>query len=225
MARILIVDSHPADRSRLQQVLQSAGHQCVEAASADAALAEVERRSVDVVLADWRLPDMSGLELASELRRRPGALLSRVLLVSDRADPQSVAAALDGGADDFLPKQCARAELLARVHAALRRPPSAAGGDVLEVGPLRLERQNHKLLVDSQPLPLAPAEFRLIAYFMEHPGRVLPRRQLLEQVWRSRNGIGERTVDVHVRRLRAALEPHQCDHLLQTVRGFGYRFG
>lgn len=225
MARILIVDSHPVDRARLLGQLAPAGHECVEAASADAALTEVEQRSVDLVLADWRLPDMSGLELAAELRRRPGALLSRVVLVSGRTDPQAAAAALDGGADDFLPKTCAAPELLARVHAALRRPPSNAGGDVLEVGPIRLERQNHKVLVDSSPLPLAPAEFRLIAYFMEHPGRVLPRRQLLEQVWRSRGGIGERTVDVHVRRLRAALEPHQCDHLLQTVRGYGYRFG
>jgi two-component system, OmpR family, phosphate regulon response regulator PhoB len=225
MARILIVDSHPADRARLLEQLRSVGHECVETATGDAALAEVDQRSVDLVLADWRLPDMSGLELATELRRRPGSLLSRILLVSARTDPQAAAAALDGGADDFLPKSCALPELLARVHAALRRPPSMTGGDVLEVGPIRLERQNHKVLVDSNPLPLAPAEFRLIAYFMEHPGRVLPRRQLLEQVWRSRHGIGERTVDVHVRRLRAALEPHQCDHLLQTVRGFGYRFG
>lgn len=225
MARILIVDSQSADRARLTEQCQSVGHECVEAATADAALAEVDQRSVDLVLAAWRLPDMSGLELAAELRRRPGSLLSRVLLVSARTDPQAAAAALDGGVDDFLPKSCAAPELLARVHAALRRPPSTAGGDVLEVGPIRLERHNHKVLVDSNPLPLAPAEFRLIAYFMEHPGRVLARRQLLEQVWRSRNGIGERTVDVHVRRLRAALEPHHCEHLLQTVRGFGYRFG
>jgi len=225
MARILIVDSHPAERARLLQQLSSVGHDCVEANSAAEGLAEIDKRSVDVVLADWRLPDMPALEFAASLRRNPRALLSRILLLSSRTDSQAAAAALDGGVDDFLSKSCAAPELLARVHAALRRPPSSIAGDVLEVGPIRLERQNHKVLVDSSPLPLAPAEFRLIAYFMEHPGRVLPRRQLLEQVWRKRNGIGERTVDVHVRRLRAALEPHHCDHLLQTVRGFGYRFG
>jgi two-component system phosphate regulon response regulator PhoB len=96
---------------------------------------------------------------------------------------------------------------------------------VLEVGPIRLDKLGHKVLVGSEEIELAPVEFRLMAYFMENPGRVMARRHLLEQVWRRRNGIGERTVDVHVRRLRAALEPHACDDLLQTVRGFGYRFG
>jgi len=225
MARILIVDGNGADSSRLLAWLDSVGHICRAARDGASALELLGSQQLDLVLTEWRLPDMSGLELADAMRRLPQSFLSRIIIISGQLDPQAIAAALDNGIDDVLPKHCQLPELLARIHAALRRPPTATPDGVLEVGPLRLEKRNHQVSVDSKPLTLAPAEFRLMAYFMENPGRVLPRQQLLEQVWRKRKGIGERTVDVHVRRLRAALEPHACEHLLQTVRGYGYRFG
>jgi two-component system phosphate regulon response regulator PhoB len=146
-------------------------------------------------------------------------------MLSVRNEASAVAQALDSGVDDYLIKPVREEELVARINAVLRRPAAPGRDSVLEIGPLRLDRVGHKVTVGSREIELAPVEFRLMAYFMENPGRVMARRHLLEHVWRRRNGIGERTVDVHVRRLRAALEPHSCENLLQTVRGFGYRFG
>jgi two-component system phosphate regulon response regulator PhoB len=168
---------------------------------------------------------MSGVELASYIRRHPNGVLARVVILSSRDDAAGIAHALNSGVDDYLTKPCRREELQARLAAALRRPVAAGRDQLLEVGPIRVDKLGHRVTVSGDPLDLAPAEFRLMVYFMENPGRVLARRHLLEQVWRRRQGIGERTVDVHVRRLRAALEPYRCDDLLQTVRGFGYRFG
>jgi len=168
---------------------------------------------------------MSGLELARYVRRHPNGRLARVVMLSGRNEVGAIAHALDGGVDDYLTKPVREEELLARVNAAMRRPAAPSRENVLEVGPIRLDKVGHKVTVGTREIELAPVEFRLMAYFMENPGRVLARRHLLENVWRRRSGIGERTVDVHVRRLRAALEPHSCENLLQTIRGFGYRFG
>ncbi len=177
-----------------------------------------------MLVTDAMLRDMSGLELAQFVRKHVNGRLTRVLLLSERSDASSVAHALDSGIDDYLAKPVREEELVARVNAALRRPATPSRESILEIGPIRLDKLSHKVTVRTREIDLAPVEFRLMTYFMENPGRVLARRLLLEQVWR-RNGIGERTVDVHVRRLRAALEPHACENLLQTVRGFGYRFG
>jgi two-component system phosphate regulon response regulator PhoB len=224
-ARILLVDPTGGDRDQLRTQLRSAGHDVAVADDATAAVERLEQRGFDLVLTELALRDMSGVELAQYIRRHPNGRLTRVVILSRRADASAVAHALNSGIDDYLVKPCREEELLARVGAALRRPPAAAPEDVLEVGPIRLDKRGHQVTVGTSPLSLAPVEFRLMAYFMENPGRVLPRHHLLEQVWRRRSGIGERTVDVHVRRLRAALEPHRCESLLQTVRGFGYRFG
>ncbi|MCC5793509.1 MAG: response regulator transcription factor [Chromatiales bacterium] len=225
MAGILIVDSEGRDASYLQDQLGAEGHDCYRVADGSAALELLAGRSFDLVLSEWRLPDMSGLEFAHALRRAPGVFPTRFILLSTRPDPQIVAAALDSGVDDFLPKGIRAPELQARIHAALRRPPAVGPGSVAVHGSLRLDRNSHQVSVDGHRLHLAPAEYRLLAFFIDNAGRALPRQQLLEQVWRKRQGIGERTVDVHVRRLRAALEPHGCSGLLQTVRGYGYRFG
>jgi two-component system phosphate regulon response regulator PhoB len=171
------------------------------------------------------LRDMSGIELAHYVRKHSNGRLSRVVMLSGEDDAVMIANALDSGIDDYLTKPLKDEELVARINAALRRPAVSSRETGLEIGPIRLDRLSHKVTVGQQAIELAPVEFRLLAYFMENPGRVLPRRHLLDQVWRRRSGIGERTVDVHVRRLRAALEPHSCENLLQTVRGFGYRFG
>jgi len=178
-----------------------------------------------MIVTEWMLRDMSGLELAHYVRKHANGRLTRVVMLSGRSDAGVVAHALDSGIDDYLVKPVREEELVARVNAVLRRPAAPSRESVLEVGPIRLDKLGHKVTVGAGELDLAPVEFRLMAYFMENRGRVLARRHLLEHVWRRRHGIGERTVDVHVRRLRAALEPHACADLLQTVRGFGYRFG
>ena len=180
--------------------------------------------SFDAVITEWLLTDMSALELAADVRRSTQNAGARILVVSTRSEPLDIANALDSGIDDYLVKRSPPEELVARVNAALRRP-SAGGGNILRVGPVVLDRLSHKVTVDGHEIGLAPAEFRLMAYLMENRGRVMGRKQLLVQVWNRRKGIGERTVDVHVRRLRAALTPHGNEDLLQTVRGFGYRFG
>ena len=225
MTRILLVDGNTHDREWVRDRLDAAGHDVVCASDAMTAVDRLEQRAFDMVVTEWMLRDMSGLELAQYVRKHANGRLTRVVILSERTDGGAVAHALDSGVDDYLSKPVREEELLARVNAALRRPAAPSRENVLEVGPVRLDKLGHKVTVGVRELDLAPVEFRLMAYFMENPGRVLGRRHLLEQVWRRRNGIGERTVDVHVRRLRAALEPHSCESLLQTIRGFGYRFG
>ncbi len=225
VSRILVVDTDPGERRLIEAWLAEAGHETCGVADSAAAMARIEGAVFDLILADSMLRDMSGLELTQYMRRHANGRDSRTMIVSARNDAQFVATAFDSGVDDYLSKPLRREELVARVHAALRRPVAVPGGQVLEVGPVRLDKVSHKVTVRDSELSLAPVEFRLMACLMENRGRVMPRRQLLELVWRRRNGIGERTVDVHVRRLRAALEPHACEDLLQTVRGFGYRFG
>ena len=225
MTRILLVDGNTQDREWVHDRLKAVGHDVVCASDAMTAVERVEQRAFDMVVTEWMLRDMSGLELAQYVRKHANGRLTRVVILSERSDGGAVAQALNSGVDDYLTKPVREEELLARVNAALRRPATPSRENVLEIGPIRLDKLGHKVTVGVREIGLAPVEFRLMAYFMENPGRVLARRHLLEQVWRRRSGIGERTVDVHVRRLRAALEPHSCENLLQTVRGFGYRFG
>lgn len=225
MPRILLVDGNTDDRHRVRDLLKAAGHDVACAPDATTAVEKIDQRTFDLVTTEWMLRDMSGLELALYIRRHANGSLTRVLMLSGHTDSAAVAHALDSGIEDYIVKPVRDEELVARIGAALRRPAAPSQENVLQVGPIRLDKLGHKVTVGTGELDLAPVEFRLMAYFMENRGRVLPRRHLLEQVWRRRNGIGERTVDVHVRRLRAALEPHACADLLQTVRGFGYRFG
>lgn len=224
MARLLVVDSSAEDRSSISRCLRDAGHDAVCAADAGAAIALLQGATFDAVITEWLLADTSALELAASVRHSTHSPGARILVASARNEPVEIARALDSGIDDYLVKPSPPEELVARVNAALRRPP-AGQGNVLRAGPIVLDRASHKVAVSGHEIELAPGEFRLMAYFMEHPGRVMGRRQLLAEVWNRRKGIGERTVDVHVRRLRAALTPYGCADLLQTVRGFGYRFG
>jgi two-component system phosphate regulon response regulator PhoB len=225
MSQILLADGNARERKSLEASLRATGHAVIGVADGMTAIECVQQREFDLVLTDSMLRDMSGLELASTIRRHANGRRARFLIVSAKSETSAITMALDSGADDYLVKPVRSAELQARVNAALRRPPAPSRQDVIEAGPIRLDRPGHRIMVSGSELDLAPIEFRLMVHFMENPGRVMPRCQLLEQVWRRHDGIGERTVDVHVRRLRAALEPHGADSLLQTVRGFGYRFG
>lgn len=225
MARLLVVDGSAEDRSSISRHLRDAGHDAVCAADAAAAIAIMQSSRFDAVITEWHLADTSALDLAAALRRNPRSADARILVSSACSEPGDIARAFDSGIDDYLVKPSRPDELVARVNAALRRPAAAGGAGALQVGPVLLDRICHKVTVAGHDIELAPAEFRLMACFMENRGRVLGRKQLLAQVWNRRKGIGERTVDVHVRRLRAALTPHGAEDLLQTVRGFGYRFG
>lgn len=179
----------------------------------------------DAVITEWLLPDTTALDFAESVRSQFQSAPARVMVASRRSEARDIARALDSGIDDYLVKPSRPEELIARVNAVLRRPPAPAVDAVQTVGPLKLDRTSHRVLVGDTELDLAPVEFRLMAFFIENHGRMVGRQQLLAQVWNRRTGIGPRTVDVHVRRLRAVLSPFGCADLLQTVRGFGYRFG
>ena len=223
--KTLLVDPDNRDRSWISRHLSASGYEVSAAKNGITAMEEIEKHSYSLIVTEWLLGDMTGLELAQMVKRSPMSRWSRVLMVSRRKEARHIAAALEGGVDDYVAMPCQAEELVARANAVLRRPAAPVLDGLLTVGPVTLDRAGHKVAVSGSEIELAPVEFRLMAFFMENPGRVMARQQLLDQVWKRRNGIGERTVDVHVRRLRAALEPHCCDHLLQTVRGFGYRFG
>jgi two-component system phosphate regulon response regulator PhoB len=219
-----LLDASAEDRSSISRQLRESGHETVCAGDFAEALRLAEQSIFDAVITEWSLADATGLDVAEFLRRNPRTSGARILVASHCAEPAEIAAALDHGVDDYLIKPVETAEFIARVNAVLRRPTAVPLRDVLQAGPITLSRISHRVTVNGTDIALAPAEFRLLSFLMEHRGRVVSRKQLLIRVWNRGKGIGERTVDVHVRRLRAALTPHACAQLLQTVRGFGYRF-
>jgi two-component system phosphate regulon response regulator PhoB len=225
VAKLLVVDGSAEERSALVRQLSDAGHVAIPAGDAAAALRLMEKSVFDAVITEWLLPDTTALDFAESVRSQSQTTPVRVVVASRRSEARDIARALDSGIDDYLVKPSRPEELIARVNAVLRRPSAPAADAVQTVGPITLDRAGHRVLVGVRELDLAPVEFRLMAFFIENHGRMLGRQQLLAQVWNRRHGIGPRTVDVHVRRLRAALTPHGCANLLQTVRGFGYRFG
>jgi two-component system phosphate regulon response regulator PhoB len=219
----LLVDGSAEDCCWISRQLRESGHETVCAGNFAEALRLAEHSAFDAVITEWVLTDANGLDVAEFLRGNPRTAGARILIVSHRDEPRDIAAALDLGVDDYLVKPVKAEEFIARLNAVLRRPNSVPLREVLQIGPLRLDRISHRVTVDAAEIELAPVEFRLLSFLMENRGRVIGRKQLLTRVWNRRKGIGERTVDVHVRRLRAALTPHGCADLLQTVRGFGYR--
>ncbi len=204
--------------------LRGLGHDVVEQATAAAALRAIEADRPDLMLLEWSLPDTEGLEVLTGVKNGNGQSTVRVLMTSGRGQTLDAVAALDAGADDFLGKPYAMPELLARVGACLRRPPTASTSAELRAGGILIDNVAHRVFVDGDNLTLAPREYRLLAFLLANRDRVYSRRQLLIHVWDRNASVGVRTVDVHVRRLRSLLEPYQYDHFLQTVRGSGYRF-
>ncbi len=203
--------------------LARAGFEIAQAADARAARAAIADRRPDLVLMDWMLPDVSGLELTRQLKRDPQTKEIPVIMLTARGEEDDRVAGLDGGADDYVVKPFAPRELLARVRAVLRRH-GAADGEVVTAGTLVLDSASHRVSAGGVEVALGPTEYRLLEFFMRHPDRVYSRAQLLDRVWGGNVYVEERTVDVHIRRLRKALEPQGHDRLIRTVRGAGYRF-
>ena len=223
-ATILVVEDEPAIQELISATLQHAGHRVMRAYSAEEAVPLVNGTLPDVVLLDWMLPGMNGIQFARRLRGEDRTRELPIIMLTARGEEQDKVAGLDSGADDYLTKPFSPRELVARIKAVLRRRAPQMTEDCVEVDGLRVDPVTHRVTGNGSQLDLGPTEFRLLHFLMAHPERVHTRAQLLDKVWGDHVFVEERTVDVHVRRLRVALAPSGPDRLVQTVRGSGYRF-
>jgi two-component system phosphate regulon response regulator PhoB len=224
MTSILIVDDEPAIRTMIDMALTREGYQTIEAGSALEARQIVANRKPDLILLDWMLPGQSGYEFTRQLQNDKSGPAPPVIMLTARDQETDKVAALDAGADDYISKPFSVTELLARIKAVLRRTTRTTASEMLTCGTLHLDPTSHRVTINDTPLELAPLEFQLLLFLMTNPERVYSRQQLIDQVWSTSVWVEERTVDVHIRRLRMALEPSGHDQLIQTVRGAGYRF-
>ena len=222
-ATILVVEDEPAIQELIAYNLELAGYQVLRAENAEQAFEMVHAALPDLVVLDWMLPGMSGIEFARRLRADKRTQSVSLIMLTARADEQDKLAGLDTGADDYLTKPFSPRELNARVKAVLRRRAPQATDDAVEIAGLQLDPASHRVLGNQTPLALGPTEFRLLHFLMTHTERVYSRAQLLDQVWGDHVFVEERTVDVHIRRLRKALEATGHDRLIRTVRSAGYR--
>lgn len=223
-ATIMIVEDEPAIQELLSFNVARAGFQAVCAGDADAAWEQIQNHAPDLILLDWMLPDTSGVALAKQLRADARTREIPIIMLTARGEERDKVLGLESGADDYITKPFSPRELMARIRAVLRRHVSQVPDETVCAGGLELSPAAHRISAKGRAMELGPTEFRLLHFFMTHPERVYSRTQLLDQVWGSQVIVEERTVDVHIRRLRAALEPFEMDGLVQTVRGSGYRF-
>jgi two-component system phosphate regulon response regulator PhoB len=223
-ATILVVEDEPAIQELIAYNLKQAGHQPLRADNAEQAINLVQSALPDLVLLDWMLPGQSGIDFARRLRTDKRTRTVPIIMLTARSDEQEKLTGLDAGADDYITKPFSPRELNARIKAVLRRRAPQMTDDVVQLGGLKLDPASHRISGNGEPVILGPTEFRLLHFLMTHPERVHSRTQLLDQVWGDHVFVEERTVDVHIRRLRKALEPTRLDRLVQTVRGTGYRF-
>jgi two-component system phosphate regulon response regulator PhoB len=220
---VLVVEDEPAIQELLRVNLEDAGFAVRTVADAEAAQGEIRRALPHLVLLDWMLPGQSGLALARSLRGEARTRELPIIMVTARGDEADRVAGLEAWVDDYVTKPFSPRELKARIKAVLRRRAPEAAQDTLAVGSLKLDPGTHRVSVDGAPVQVGPTEFRLLKFLMARPERVHSRAQLLDQVWGDHVYIEERTVDVHIRRLRLALAPFSCAHMIETVRGGGYR--
>ena len=220
---ILVVEDEPAIQELIAVNLEHAGHRVQRAYSAAEADALIREVRPDLILLDWMLPDLAGTVLARRLRADARSKDIPIIMLTARAEERDKVEGLDAGADDYITKPFSPKELLARINAVLRRRAPQLTADAIEIDGLELDPATHRVCVKDLQLRLGPTEFKLLHFFMTHPERVYSRVQLLDQVWGDHVFVEERTVDVHIRRLRQALEPTGHDRLIETVRGAGYR--
>lgn len=221
---ILVVDDEPAIRQMLGFALASKGYRCEEAGNAEEAQAILTQRLPELILLDWMLPGISGVDFARRLKRNVGTRDVPIVMLTAKGEEVDKIKGLEVGADDYVTKPFSTKELLARIRAVLRRATPRNGEGPFEVESLKVDTETHRVTASGDPLELSPTEFRLLHFFVTHPERVYTRTQLLDRVWGNNVYIEERTVDVHILRLRKVLAPHNYDRLIQTVRSVGYRF-
>lgn len=224
MASVLVVDDEPDIREVIRFALESAGFRVHEAGHADEARKLLVSECPDLVLLDWMLPGRSGLELAQQLKQSTATRSVPIIMVSAKGEEVDRIKGLDTGADDYIAKPFSPREMVARVNAVLRRVKPKDLADQIEIAGLCIDNVSHRVSANGKRIDIAPTEYRLLHFFMTHADRAFSRSQLLDQVWGNQVYVEERTVDVHVRRLRKALEVTKHDYMLQTVRGVGYRF-
>ncbi|HEX7272466.1 MAG TPA: phosphate regulon transcriptional regulator PhoB [Casimicrobiaceae bacterium] len=223
MPSILVVEDEPAIQELLRVNLEDAGFNVRTVADAESALAQIRHALPDLLLLDWMLPGQSGLALARGLRGEARTRELPIIMVTARGEEADRVAGLEAWVDDYVTKPFSPRELKARIKAVLRRRAPEAAQETLTVGPLRLDPTTHRVTAGDRLVQLGPTEFRLLRFLMARPERVHSRAHLLDQVWGDHVYIEERTVDVHIRRLRLALEPAECARMIETVRGGGYR--
>lgn len=221
--RVLVVEDDPAIQELLRFTLRKSGFSATLAGSAEEGMAALSGALPDVVLIDWMLPKTSGITLARQLRQNPRTAALPIIMVTARGEEGDRVEGLETGADDYLVKPFSPRELVARIQALLRRRAPHVSESLLSAGPLRLDPTTYEVTLDGQRIMLAPTEFKLLRFLMANPGRVFSRAQLLDKVWGDHVFIEERTVDVHVRRLRQALGEEAGQQIIETVRGAGYR--
>ena len=221
---ILIVEDEPAIREMVAFALRKAGMDPVHAADARAAQGMIAERVPDLILLDWMLPGTSGLELARRLRKEDLTRGVPIIMLTARGEETDRVGGFEAGVDDYVVKPFSPRELIARINAVMRRTHGTDSDGIIEVGGLKIDSAAHRVYAGEVTVPIGPTEYRLLHFFMTHAERVYTRSQLLDYVWGGSVYVEERTVDVHIRRLRKTLEPFHCDGLVQTVRGAGYRF-
>jgi len=225
--RVLIVDDEAPIRDMLRMALEMQGFDCEEAADAVAAHGAIVDSRPDLVLLDWMMPGTSGIELIRRLKRDAQLLEIPVIMLTAKGEEENMVQGLQVGADDYITKPFSPRELVARVNAVLRRSTYGNREKPLVFGPLKLDPVSHRVFIGDRPIDIGPTEYKLLQFFMTHPERAYTRAQLLDQVWGGNVYVEERTVDVHIRRLRKTLEVPGFDEVpgyVQTVRGTGYRF-
>lgn len=222
--KVLVVDDEPVIRELIRLALESAGFQVSEAGHAEEARKVLQQTPPDLLLLDWMLPGRSGLELARELKRNSATRSMPIIMLTAKGEERDKVEALDVGADDYITKPFSPRELTARIRAVLRRTMPVDSAATIEIDKLLIEPDRHQLSINGKIIEIAPTEYRLLHFFATHTDRAYSRSQLLDHVWGDDVYLEERTVDVHIRRLRKQLEPTGHDRLIQTIRGVGYCF-
>ena len=221
---ILVVEDEQAIRDMLVMVLSQAGFVTEAADSVAEAQSALAKSIPDLILLDWMMPVTSGVEWVRRLKKEPAYRDIPVILLTARGEEEDKVKGLEVGADDYMTKPFSPKELAARIRAVLRRVGKLSATDTVILGDLQLDVGQHRFTIGNQPVEISPTEFRMVQFFMTHPDKVFSRSQLLDQIWGRSVFIEERTIDVHIRRLRKVLDEYQRGDLLQTVRGFGYKF-
>ena len=222
MPLVLVVEDEPAQMEMVRYNLEAADLKTIVATDGTSALLLLEEENPDLIVLDWMLPELSGIEVCRQIRQKPEYRSLPVIMLTARGEEADKVRGLETGADDYLVKPFSPAELVARIRALLRRSRPALDAEELSYADVRMDLAAHRVTRNGAPIQLGPTEFRLLRFFLERPGRVFSREQLLDQVWGRDVYVESRTVDVHIRRLRQALNVHGDPDLIRTVRGAGY---